>query len=602
MSGLLLLVLLLGNSQLAVAQMRAYATINKVTWTQLANAVTVRIESDGILEADLDWENIGNLIEWNEDVGDWQPKASQSLSLQVANGKIGVQNFVDISTYPVSHLEFSPMTYAEQGIGCRVRLLFYKEAGLLEAFGDFDIRQWWVANYVPLRVEAQLSRDQRALLITVYSDRQINPKAKDDEAAAIKQRIETAKSLLVVSEHDGLIDADLLNVPLADVVRELGKLEACPRLVLPEDINPYVTLYAKDQPPLRLLEAIGSMTGLTLWRTDGQYSYARSNIETASGYYGSSACTIQLENIKLEQALNLMPDFLLRDLRPSAEHNAINIACSAPITSKVRQDIELLDQPPRQVGLALMLVQFEREKNEKVSFSARYQNGNDLFSFDSDLGTLLGWLDSPNPFFSPLGSVGGYWDLLVRGLKTNRKAELRSSPYLVTLCGQEASLFVGKTQYVKRSNPYDGSEEVGPVKLGVNLKFTPIVGPEGVVTLKIWASDSSIIDLDAQTGQPTLRSAEFTGTVRANSGETIYIGGLELQRREKIEQKLPVLGDLPLIGKLFTSTSKLEVDSDFGLFITPFLLPDSQGFPAQQLGLMNRVQLMMDSETKEGKQ
>jgi general secretion pathway protein D len=595
---------LVGAVQLADAQMRAYTTIEKVTWTQLTNAVTVRIEADGVIEPSLDWMNIGSLVKWDEDIGDWVPQASQSLSLQVANGKLGVPNFIDISTYPVSHIEFSPMPYAEQGIGCRLRLWLYKEAGLLDAFDAFDgyFEQWWEVNYVPLRMEAQLSRDQRTLLITVYSDRQINPKAKEDETAAIKARVEKADSFLVVSENEGLLDADLLNVPLAAVVRELAKLKTCPRIVLPEDINPYVTLYAKDQPPLRLLEAIGSMTGLTLWRTDGQYSYSRSNIDSISGYYGSSPCKIQLENLKLEQALNLMPDFLLRDLRPSAEHNAINIACGAPITSKVRQDIELLDQPPRQVGLSLLLVQFEKEKNEKLSFAARYQSGSDYFSSSPELGQLFAWLDAPTTILGPLGSVGNYWDLLVRGLKTNRKAELRSAPYLVTLCGQEASLFVGKTQYVKRTNPYDGSEEVGPVKLGVNLKFTPIVGPKGVVTLKIWASDSSIIDLDAQTGQPTLRSAEFTGTVRANSGETIYIGGLELERREKIEQKIPVLGDLPLLGKLFTSSSKLEVDSDFGLFITPFLLPDSQGFPAQQLGLMNKVQLVMDSEVKDGMQ
>ncbi len=88
---------------------------------------------------------------------------------------------------------------------------------------------------------------------------------------------------------------------------------------------------------------------------------------------------------------------------------------------------------------------------------------------------------------------------------------------------------------------------------------------------------SNVSEVDPATGLPVLSARSTETTVRVMDGETVMIGGLRQRQAEDHTTKIPVLGDLPLIGKLFRSRHRTAVTSDLVVFITPHILtPDGR--------------------------
>jgi type II secretory pathway component GspD/PulD (secretin) len=86
---------------------------------------------------------------------------------------------------------------------------------------------------------------------------------------------------------------------------------------------------------------------------------------------------------------------------------------------------------------------------------------------------------------------------------------------------------------------------------------------------------SNITELDLQSGLPVLSTRSADTTVRVTDGETIAIGGLTLNQEQQTNRKIPLLGDLPLVGGLFRSKSRNVVQTELVVFVTPRILPPS---------------------------
>ncbi|MCW3061450.1 MAG: type and secretion system protein, partial [Capsulimonas sp.] len=107
---------------------------------------------------------------------------------------------------------------------------------------------------------------------------------------------------------------------------------------------------------------------------------------------------------------------------------------------------------------------------------------------------------------------------------------------------------------------------------GVKLSVTPLTGGNGEITTRISPEVSNITELDLQTGLPVLSTRRADTTVRIKDGETIAIGGLSLDQEQTTRSKIPILGDIPLIGNLFRSKSESRVRTELVVFVTPHIL------------------------------
>lgn len=206
-----------------------------------------------------------------------------------------------------------------------------------------------------------------------------------------------------------------------------------------------------------------------------------------------------------------------------------------------------------------------------------------------------------------IASGGFQFAALIRALSGDGETNILSTPSVVTLDNQEATIKVTqKVPFV--TGQYTGattgaSSTTGAVinpfqtvdreDVGITLKITPQINEGDSVQLKI---DQTVSDLTATSigGQPVTDNREITTNILAKSGEIVVLGGLIDNSLTESEQQVPVLGSIPLIGNLFKYRSTTNTKRNLMVFIQPSILRDSETakhYTNEQYNYFRNVQL-----------
>jgi pilus assembly protein CpaC len=174
-------------------------------------------------------------------------------------------------------------------------------------------------------------------------------------------------------------------------------------------------------------------------------------------------------------------------------------------------------------------------------------------------------------------------DLVLRALKTNGAVQILAEPNLLALDGQEASFLAGGEFPYTVVTPSAGAAlySVQFKEFGVRLKFLPVVSGNGNIRLKV-APEVSQLDFgtSVQVGGsvlPALRTRRAETAVELRPGQTLAIAGLLDNSLSRNVDKIPVLGDIPILGALFRSTNYRQNRSELIVLVTPQLVVPSDG-------------------------
>lgn len=175
---------------------------------------------------------------------------------------------------------------------------------------------------------------------------------------------------------------------------------------------------------------------------------------------------------------------------------------------------------------------------------------------------------------------GDLFFLKLDALITERKSRILSAPRLATLDGNKASVLLGDKLPIFTITNVGGvsTVTVSFVDVGVKLEVTPRVNTDGLITIALKPEVSSLVQIvtgpgGSQAPQVASRSADTVLQVR--DGETIILGGL-ISRTERQEViRVPLLGDIPIIGELFRHKETEVKDSEVIFLITPSIVKDS---------------------------
>ncbi len=174
-------------------------------------------------------------------------------------------------------------------------------------------------------------------------------------------------------------------------------------------------------------------------------------------------------------------------------------------------------------------------------------------------------------------------------LKQRQDSRVIANPRITTIDNKEASINVGKVIPLANYtyNDTTGTWEItgwDEYNVGISLKVTPHVSPDGHIKLKLHPEVSSIIDWIGQSGDLNRRPVTSTRTaeteIQIRDGQTVVIGGLIKNNYSHMTKKVPFLGDLPLVGKLFTYNEKGTEEEptervDLLIFVTAHILKDT---------------------------
>lgn len=201
-------------------------------------------------------------------------------------------------------------------------------------------------------------------------------------------------------------------------------------------------------------------------------------------------------------------------------------------------------------------------------------------------GTIDGILQNPGSVF--LNFAGNAANIFVNIddfsaaltlLEDEGLARTLAEPRLVTQSGQEASFLAGG-EFPIPVPQGNGDITVEYKDFGVSLVFTPVVLSDGRISLRVAPSVSDIASsqsfpvgvLGADFFVPNLTTRKLETTVQLRDGQTLALGGLLQETFRESVQKVPGLGDLPILGALFRSTNYLEEKTDLLIAVTPHLV------------------------------
>ncbi len=165
----------------------------------------------------------------------------------------------------------------------------------------------------------------------------------------------------------------------------------------------------------------------------------------------------------------------------------------------------------------------------------------------------------------------------LNAIETNTRSKLLADPRIQVLDNDDASIFIGQTVRVPVAVAVSGigtvQNQLVEIPVGIILLVRPRINGHDDITMRVHPVVSTISGF--LNGYPQTSSREAETTVRVHDGDTIVIGGLIQDEKTVTNQKIPILGDLPIIGYLFRNHSVDHARSEVLVFITPHIIPPS---------------------------
>lgn len=400
---------------------------------------------------------------------------------------------------------------------------------------------------------------------------------------------------LQVSCENGLVSVDVANSPLADVLRRLA--DEC-------QINVFLQAAIEGTTTARFVGQ-GIESALTYLLLNSNYTFKEQGgiyfigSKESKDLYDSRL--VQLDHLIAATVEPLIPASLAQQVtvKEVKEHNGLLITGARTSIARIESFIKEIDVPMAQVLFEVLVVDYtttDRAEFSLVANNSGADNGqpNEVYYPDVDVN----WIgDDVNNFlrsterrtgWSNLGVLPSDFLVRLRMMSQEGKANMLSHPRIAALNGHTASLSIGTTQYYllesqtiypsEQSNiSTQTSQRFETIKADLSLEITPFVNRTGELIVDvqpIFNSPSGEFNPDIP---PTINRRELKSTVRLKNGETIVLGGLIQKTKNQTVDKVPLLGSIPIIGRIFQNRTTRDEQSEMMIYITPHVYYGSEG-------------------------
>ena len=279
------------------------------------------------------------------------------------------------------------------------------------------------------------------------------------------------------------------------------------------------------------------------------------------------------------------------------------------VINRLSGTIQVTDWYKRVDEIEDFLKSVHKALHRQVQIEARiYEvNLNDNYSLGIDwtrvdfLGDSIGLIGSSASIIAPplASPIGGFvakaatatigfqdssFDGVIKALQEQGDLRVISQPRVVTMNNQPALIKVATDQPFFTSTISQGTagspnivtEQARSVTVGLVLSVTPQISEDGWIMLDVTPIISRLREIATSPKEtataPILDVKQSSGLVRLKDGEMIIIGGLIQEESSETERKVPILGDIPLLGRLFTGTYTVKTKSELVIFISPKIM------------------------------
>jgi len=242
--------------------------------------------------------------------------------------------------------------------------------------------------------------------------------------------------------------------------------------------------------------------------------------------------------------------------------------------ARISSDIARIDTPIRQVMLEVLIIELTDDARKALGTEWQWQGTKSKTDSSSELGLVVSALRSVSSIAYDFTSGIASFLLSLRPMVEEGKAKIHANPRIVAMDGHQADIFLGQEQsYIVETESAGGnlSRQRIIIKSGVTLNFLAQISPYGDITVKVEPEVSQITGFN-QDGYPIVSSRRANTTVRIRDQETFVLGGLVNEFESSTIGKVPILGDIPLIGKLFRTERNERNETEVIIMVTPHII------------------------------
>ena len=314
------------------------------------------------------------------------------------------------------------------------------------------------------------------------------------------------------------------------------------------------------------------------------------DIQTLNSPTGLSTRVFDLEYATAGDVRSAI-EIITRDVAHDNKHGRVTVRGTPAQLEQAELIVDSMDSKPKQIQLEARMIEINTSKLHEVGIDwesiTKYTT---VVTEGKPEATQFGAIPDEIPFTkfddgSNLYRQNAAFEVSVEALLTDDNATILSNSNVITLDGEAAEIFAGDTVPVvitSLQSPGASGGSLQTVQLekidvGVRLNITPRLTDDGLITTLVEPEVSRIVRFvgpDEDLPQTSTRRARTL--VRVRDGQKIYIGGLLTDEERKTVKKVPLLGDIPILGYLFRHT-KTQIDKmDLLIEITPHIIDDDQ--------------------------
>jgi len=338
-------------------------------------------------------------------------------------------------------------------------------------------------------------------------------------------------------------------------------------------------------------------------RTSSSSSRSSSSSSRSSGSSSSGNSSLTSTGARQYRSNTLLGDALIQ---VDPETRSLIVVTDEETHASIDKVINNLDHAKPQVLIKVVFVEVTLDKGLDVGLEGTF-NINGVTSGTG--GTLFGMASS-----IAAGSYGGFgaltsnnWSATLHMLEECGKAQVLSRPSIMARNNQEAVIVVGKEiPMVTNSQISNEGTVVNTIKyqdVGIILRVTPFITSDKSVEMIVAPEISSLSDetvkISSTSSAPVINKRSAETVVVTPNATTVVIGGLMQKESTSTLKKIPILGDIPILGLPFRHIVKSETRSELIIFLTPYIIESSQKLNKVTLNEANRAKLIRENVSPE---
>lgn len=366
--------------------------------------------------------------------------------------------------------------------------------------------------------------------------------------------------------NDERISLSLRNTEIVEVMEMLSRKQRV-NILLSEEVTGKVTVHLYDSTVNDAIKAIANAAGYEVEKRGNNYFViSRDDVGKYTDSDTTKIRTYKLRYAKSSEVMDILEEHLSRygSITELANRNMLVIEDTPAFLESVERIIRKIDYRPKQILIEARILEVTLDESETygIDWSKIFENG-------QGLGGTRGLSATGSGLFVEF--AGTELDIFLDALEEEGRTKTLSTPKLLTLENEAASVIVGdRLGYVNTVTINQVTSETTEfLESGVILEVTPSVDDRGNIMLDIHPEISTGT---VTAGVPSQTTTSVQTHLLVPDGSTSFIGGLIKSQVFRDHSGVPLLGRIPVAGKLFSRTRNRTVNTEIIVLITPSIV------------------------------